>query len=176
MINISRKTFYEYNKKDMSPNQQKQRIIKKGRKPKMSKYEKQLFFEKCIEMRNEKVAVTTLWARKIIKQITANRWLPSKSAISNLFIKNGWKRRKSQQRNPQSDPPDKDKKISNFLKELKDLIEQNHLKRENVHIMDETGLYSDSIPPRAKDKEAYVCSSYKKRHDTLPSSLNREIK
>ena len=108
-------------------------------------------------------------------------WYPCKSTVSRIFKNNGWSRRKSQQRNPMSDPHDKDDKIENFKKKLKDLIEDSKkpgktpIKRKNVHMMDETGLFSDSIPPYTwtfhEDTQAYVCSSGIKRRDTLVATI-----
>ena len=178
IIYISRRTFTNYKKKDMSQKCQSNRNLKKGRTPKLTKEQTTLFLQKCREMRDSKLAVTSKWARKIIKQITSEsgiEWCPCRSTISNIFLKNGWHRRKSQSRNPQSDPDDKDAKIQKFKDDVKKVIVDNNLRRKNVHIMDETGLYSDSIPPYTwtfqEDKQAYVCSSGTKRRDTLVATL-----
>lgn len=163
----------------MSQKSQKNRNFKKGRTPKLSDEDKHIFFQKCIELRESKVAVTTKWARKTIKQITSDsgkEWCPSKSTVAYMFVKNGWKIRKSQHRNPQSDPDNKKEIIDKFKKDLLDLITKYDLKRKNIHIMDETGLYSDSIPPYTwtfgQDKQAYVCSSGTKRRDTLVATIS----
>ena len=127
IINIARKTLYNYNKKDMLPKKQIERNKNKGRDPKLTEEELNLFIQKCKEMRDEKVAVTTKWARKIIKGITkenGHEWMPCKSTVSYIFRKNGWHRRKSQHRNPQSDPDDKDEKIENFRKQLKEIMDK----------------------------------------------------
>lgn len=54
-------------------------------------------------------------------------------------------------------------------------MEEKNMKPCNVHIMDETGLYSDSIPPYTwtdgDDKEAYVVSSGVQRRDTLVATI-----
>lgn len=56
-----------------------------------------------------------------------------------------------------SNPPDKDKKVDEFRN---DIIKTKGLKRTNVWIMDESGLYSNSVPPfmwvDENDNEAYV--------------------
>lgn len=102
------------------------------------------------EMRSFKLAVTTKWAAKCIKRITkasGAEWEPCSSTIHNIFKANGWHRWKSQKRLPFSDPGNKEEKIENFKRDLKDLILQGNLKPCNIHILDETGLYCDSIPP-----------------------------
>lgn len=179
IINISRKTLYRYNRKDMSPKAQKERNQKKGKTPKLTEDQLREFLSKCRELRDSKVAVSTKLARKLIKQITSisgKPWLPCQSTISNIFRKNGWKRRKSQLRDPMSDPVDKEQKIEKFKKDLKKLIDENHLKRKNVHIMDETGLYSNSIAPYTwtfgDDTQAYVCTTGTKRRDTLVATIS----
>lgn len=126
-INIARKTLNNYNKKDMLPKKQIERNKNKGRDPKLTEEELNLFIQKYKEMRDEKVAVTTKWARKIINEITkenGHELMPCKSTVSYIFRKNGWHRRKSQQRNPQSDPDDKDEKIENFRKQLKEIMDK----------------------------------------------------
>ena len=88
-------------------------------------------------MRESKVAVTTKWARKTIKQIiseSGKEWYQNKSAVSYMFVKNGWKRRKSQHRDPQSDPENKDGMINKFKEDLLALIKEHDLKKKKIFI------------------------------------------
>ena len=75
-----------------------------------------------------------------------------------------------------SDPNDKEDKIVGFRKELFDLLKDTNKTRKNVHMMDETGLYSDSILLYTwtfyDDDQAYVCSSGVKRRDTLVATIS----
>ena len=183
VINISRKTIYNYVNKDMNIEKQQMRNKKKGRKTKLSREENDMFIQKCREMRDLKIAVSSKWAQSTIKLITrqnGHEWIPSMSTIGNIFRKNKWHHRKSQKRSPMSDPDDKFEKIENFKKTLKKLIKDNNLKRKNVHIMDETGLYSDSIPPYTwtmdTDNEAYVVSSGQQRRDTVVATIRADGK
>lgn len=144
---------------------------------------KNKFIKKCRKLRDEKKAVTTKCAKKIISQIAARageKWIPCDTAVGNIFRANGWNLRKSQKRNPQSDPLDKEERIQKFYEKLSDLIQKKKLKKCNVHMMDETGLYSDSIPPKAwtykEDKEAYVKSTGTQRRDTLVATIRADGK
>lgn len=182
-INISRKTISNYKNKKMDVLSQKDRNKKKGRRQKLSKKEKEIFIKKCRAKRDEQLAVTTKYAQKLIEKITdkfGHKWRPCETTIGNIFRSCGWSNRKSQKRHPKSDPIDKPKKIRKFYRKLKKEIRSNNLGKNRVHIMDETGLYSDSIPPNTwtfnKDKEAYVKSTGSSRRDTLVATIRADGK
>ena len=98
----------------MNIEKQQMRNKKKGRKTKLSREENDMFIQKCREMRDLKIAVSSKWAQSTIKLITrqnGHEWIPSMSTIGNIFRKNKWHHRKSQKRSPMSDPDDKFEKI-----------------------------------------------------------------
>ena len=183
IINISRKTIYNYQKGKMNVDSQIKRSQKKGRKQTLTEQEKTLFIEKCREKREAHLAVTTKYAQKLIEKITTkfgHKWKPCETTVGNIFKECNWSNRKSQKRHPQSDPIDKPNKIKKFYHVLKKIIKRKKLKKNRVHIMDETGLYSDSIPPNTwtfkEDKEAYVKSTGQQRRDTLVGTLRADGK
>lgn len=165
----------------MSVISQNERNENKGRNQQLSDEEYQIFIQKCTEKRNSKMAVSTKWAQNTIQKIKKkfnHEWFPCETTISNIFKRNGWKHRKSQKRSPLSDPDNKDALIQKFKNDLIDIIRERCLNKENIHIMDETGLYSDPIPHYTwtfkKDTEAYVCSSGVQRRDTLVATIRRD--
>lgn len=181
VIHVSRKTLFNYRHKDMSEESQKSRAKAKVRPPKLTEEEYNEFFERCSELRNLKLAVTSKWAAKEIEKITAESgkpWEPCYSTIANIFISNGWHRRKSQKRSPFSDPGNRDEKISKFKQDLLDMVSTYNLKPSNIHMMDETGLYSDDIPAYTwvdkDDAEAYVVSNGQQRRDTLVCTIRAD--
>ena len=181
IIHVSRKTLYNYRSKDMSEESQKIRNKAKGRPRKLTTMEYNEFFVRCSEYRSLKLAVTSKWASKIIKEITAksgNEWEPCYSTISNIFASKGWHRRKSQKRSPFSDPGNRDEKIRKFKEDLISAIKKYNLTPSRIHMMDETGLYSDDIPSYTwvdpDDKEAYVVSNGQQRRDTLVCTIRAD--
>ena len=72
--------------------------------------------------------------------------------------------------------PQRDSVIRNFKDMIKHYIEENHLTRNNVHIMDESGVYTNQIPcftyTFKEDYNGFICCDQAPHRDTIVVTLS----
>ena len=175
IMNVSERTLRRWRNIDMSPKMQKERQQSKGKKPKISESDANEILQILNQKRKNFEAVSLKDVQHIVKDTFHGLWEPCKETCRRFLNKNNWVCIKVQSRNPESEADDKEEKIRTFLDQIKQIIQTNNLEPGNVHIMDETGLYSNAVAPTTwtpkEDKAAYVKNSGSKRRDTLVVTL-----
>ena len=149
---------------------------KKGRNAKLTPAQIEEFFAAAMEKRKKFEAVSLNWAEDFIfKRFSTTVSLPT---IHRLFEKYGWKSRKVQKRHPRSESKNKAYLIHKFRQYIYGYIQKHKLTPSRVHIMDETGIYSNATVPTTYtypgDKEAYVLMNESSTKDTFIATLTAD--
>ena len=149
---------------------------KNGRPSKLNKLQIDEFINEATLKRKKFEPVSLKWAEDFIfKRFSIT---VSHSTIHRLFVSKGWKTRKVQKRHPKSEPKNKAKFISLFREYVFGYITHHKLEPKNIHIMDETAIYSNSTVPYTytypEDKEAYVLTCDNCVKDTFIATLTAD--
>ena len=158
---------------DTCMNADQQNSSPKGRHKKLNNDQIEEFLAEATRKRQKFEPVSLKWGQEFIfKRFSLTVSLPS---VHRIFKENNWRKRKVQKRNPKSDPKNKNRLIYLFREYVYGYIRSHNLQPENVHIMDETAIYSNSTVPFTYtypgEKEAYVITSESSVKDTFIATL-----
>ena len=156
---------------------------KTGPKSKLTADDKEFIFEKLTDMRTEKKVVQISdfqrYADIIVgipnDSIKNSKHYISPSTASRLLKANKWKYRRSQNRLIESEPKERNIYIANFLKKVQLIISFLKLTKDQLYIMDESGIHTDlarkyTFTPQ-DDKTVYIKVPNDSTKDTVIVTL-----
>ena len=161
-------------KKEISKETQKQKI-QRGPKPKLT----EPFFEEILDYakkkRTEGYPLSLKWFQKTVSEMSEKTISVSLPTVSRKLKKHGWRPISTQAHHPMQLDPKRMQITEKFLYMISDLIKKNHLTREQFHIMDESGVYSNQIPlytyaPK-EDTNGYIRCELVPQRDTIIVTL-----
>lgn len=115
-----------------------------GRKAKLTRKEEEKIIEVCTHRRQELLVVSLRWTVKQVETLFSIK--VSLTYIHNLFTRFNWRSVRVQSQHPDQINPIVETLVINFFNYLWDFIIEHKLSPCNLHIMDETGLYTNTLP------------------------------
>ena len=156
----------------------KKNHIKKqrGRPPKLSLAIVDELLQVAKSERDKGTPLSLKWFQSKVKELSLGNIEVSLSCICRILKKRGWRKLEAQAHHPLQYSLKESVVIQTFLNSIQQYMEDHNLKRENMHIMDESGIYSNMIPKYTYcypgEKTGYVKTTMLPQRDTIITTLS----
>ena len=152
------------------------KTTKKGRPPKLTIAIVDELLRIATEERNNGTPLSLKWFKEKINEISLGQIDVSLSTICRVLKKRNWRKLKCQAHHPIQYSLKDSRKIDNFLLAIKQFMIEHRLERSNLHIMDESGIYSNLLPKTTycapSETVGYVKTTMIPQRDTVITTLS----
>jgi hypothetical protein len=145
----------------MDEQSQQSRLSLRGHEQKLTVEQEQQLIDEAKNLRSlpRPEAVSIDWTVNKVEEITGGAWKPSNGWGSKFWVRQGWPNRATQARNLKECRATLAQEAADFQEEMRIYALNNHIPKDGIWAMDETGVWTGGVPPRTFVDPATMDSS-----------------